>query len=226
MDEKGAGCLSKLVLKRAPAAASQVQPSRNNHSAEAVLIGREAEALQQVTNSGVAAAIWQRKPIASFQDWVDGLPPEHLPELRTIVPLDRVESVVQAACDAKKLPAGPERNSLASDVAALAFIFGKIMDVHNVHLRFDVDDEVMCPKFHIDNVAARLLCTYRGPGTQYVAKANLDDSKQIGQLTTGSVGLFRGKKWSSLESCTLLHRSPQIAPGSLTRLLLVIDVAD
>nr|WP_321523923.1 DUF1826 domain-containing protein [uncultured Cohaesibacter sp.] len=217
--------MSKLLLKKAPAAASQMQPSRNNHSAEAVLIGREAEALQQITNPGVAATIWHRNPIASFQDWVDGLPPEQLPELRTIAPLDRVESVVQAACDAKDLPAGPERNRLASDVAALAFIFGQIMDVPNVQLRFDVDDGVMCPKFHIDNVAARLLCTYRGPGTEYVTTADLDGPKQIGQIATGSVGLFRGKKWPSLEGCTLLHRSPQLAPGSLTRLLLVIDTA-
>ncbi len=225
MDETGTGGVSRLLLEKAQMAASPLQPSRNSHSAEAVLIGREAEALQQITNPGVAAAIWHRNPIASFQDWVDRLPPEQLPELRTIAPLDRVESVVQAACDAKELPAGPERNRLASDVAALAFIFGQIMDVPNVQLRFDVDDGVMCPKFHIDNVAARLLCTYRGPGTEYVTTADLDDPKQIGQIATGSVGLFRGRKWPSLEGCTLLHRSPQLAPGSLTRLLLVIDAA-
>ncbi|PLW77193.1 DUF1826 domain-containing protein [Cohaesibacter celericrescens] len=190
-----------------------------------VLIGREAEALQHIANQGIAAAIWQRKPASDFQGWVDGLPVEQLPELRITVPLDLVESAVQTACDIKQLPDGPERRLLAGDVAALADIFGKVMGVPNVQIRLDVDDQVMCPRFHIDNISARLLCTYRGPGTQYVATSERDKPNRIGQMTTGAAGLFRGKQWPSGEESTLLHRSPVNTNETGVRLLLVIDPA-
>jgi hypothetical protein len=60
------------------------------------------------------------------------------------------------------------RDVLASDIGALAVMMARILDVDHVRLRLDVADEVMCPKFHIDRVPARLLCTYRGAGTEYV----------------------------------------------------------
>jgi hypothetical protein len=56
------------------------------------------------------------------------------------------------------------RDVLASDIGALAVMMARILDVDHVRLRLDVADEVMCPKFHIDRVPARLLCTYRGAG--------------------------------------------------------------
>jgi hypothetical protein len=34
-----------------------------------------------------------------------------------------------------------------------------------IGLRIHVLADTMCPRFHVDRVPVRLLCTYRGPGT-------------------------------------------------------------
>lgn len=198
----------------------------HDRRAQDVLIGREAEILNDVAAPGVAAAIWQRNLDASFSGWINNLSSDQLPTLRVIVPVNLVEEAVQTACDIAKTPPGPERKMLIGDAGALALIYSQVMGSDHVRVRFDVSDGVMCPKFHLDHVPARLLCTYRGPGTQYVPEVHLEDSKQIGNMKTGAVGIFRGTKWMSEERSSLLHRSPAIQPGKGPRLLLVIDAAE
>lgn len=218
--------MSQISVDRAILSPEAHQANQKNEPAANVLIGREADILQQVGARGVGAAIWQRSPRTGFQAWIDALPEEQLPELNAIVAIDLVEQAVQAACESYGVPSGAERDMLASDVAALAYMFGKVMDVQGVKVRLDVEADVMCPRFHQDNVTARLLCTYRGPATQYVSEAELENSARIGQMTTGSVGLFRGKRWPSADGCGLLHRSPHVTDWAGTRLLLVIDPAE
>ena len=160
-----------------------------------VLIGRDPEILEDINSSGVAASIWTRTCSQDFQGWVDGLPMEQLPELRTVVPVHLAEAAAIAACEQVQLPLSAERDMLTGDVGALALILSKALDVQQVRIRLDVSDEVMCPKFHVDNVPARLLCTYRGAGTEYVLAGAEDDARQISQVGRGAVGLFRGGAW-------------------------------
>ncbi|NVK35023.1 MAG: DUF1826 domain-containing protein [Rhodobacteraceae bacterium] len=195
-------------------------------TAQDVLVGKEAEILEHIARPAIAATIWKRKPTVDFQKWVDGLGRGHLPALRVILPVEQAESAVQAACDVKHLEPGPERDMLASDIGALAYIFGTIMDARSLQIRLDVCLGAMCPKFHLDNVTARLLCTYRGPGTQYVLEAEQNRSSCHSQLATGDVAIFKGHKWPSEEACSLLHRSPSMQHGTGPRLLLVIDAVD
>lgn len=192
-------------------------------AARNVIIGRDADILADIGRAGVAAAIWTRTPERRFQDWLDGLSVDQLPELRTTVPVHLVEAAVMTACEYSRVPACPERDMLASDTAALALMLAKITDVRMVRVRFDVSEEVMCPKFHVDNVVARLLCTYRGSGTEYVPSDVVGDRKRIGTVPCGSVGLFRGRQWPGGEETGLLHRSPASGALAGARLLLVID---
>lgn len=190
-----------------------------------VLVGRDPEILKDINSPGVAASIWTRACSDDFQDWIDGLPLEQLPELRTVVPFHLAEAAAIAACEQAQLPPSPERDMLTGDVGALALFLSRALDVRQVRIRLDVSDEVMCPKFHVDNVPARLLCTYRGAGTEYVLAGAEDDPRQISHVGRGAVGLFRGGAWPGQERTGLLHRSPDPAAGGGARLLLVIDPA-
>lgn len=192
-------------------------------SARDVLMGREPEILAGIEYPGVAASIWTRSCDKDFQHWIDSLRPENLPELRTSVPVHLAEAAAIAACEQAGLPSGSERDMLTGDVGALALIFAKTLKVRQIRIRLDVSDEVMCPKFHVDNVPARLLCTYRGPGTEYVPEGSEADRRRVRQVSRGAVGLFRGGAWPGLERTGLLHRSPDPATGTGPRLLLVID---
>ncbi|MEP2704881.1 MAG: DUF1826 domain-containing protein [Roseibium sp.] len=188
-----------------------------------VFMSRDADILDEIGSPGVALAIWQRSPEKVFQDWINQLNKNDLPELRTVVPVHLVEAAVAAACETVSLAPCAQRDVLASDVAALSQIMAKVLDIRQVRIRLDVADEVMCPKFHIDNVPARLLCTYRGKGTDYVPAGFEDEPKRIRQLKPGAVVLFRGALWNSEEATGIKHRSPAVAPEEGSRLLLVID---
>lgn len=189
-----------------------------------VVRGRKADVLADIHCPGTGAAIWARSPDAGFQNWIDALPIRCLPEMNTVVPVETAKVAVLSACEAAGLPDGSMRDVLAGDVAALALIAGRLLEVSEVRIRLDVACDVMCPKFHIDAVSARLLCTYRGPGTQYVPEGLEDVPRRVRQVRTGAVALFRGRLWPGAERTGLLHRSPD--PDRKTggaRLLLVID---
>ncbi|MET1411497.1 DUF1826 domain-containing protein [Roseibium sp. HPY-6] len=188
-----------------------------------VLMGREPDILAEIDAPGVAATIWTRACDQAFQSWIDALPFEQLPELRTIVPVHLAEAAAIAACEQANVPKSPEMDMLTGDVGALAMMLAKSLKVRQVRVRLDVSDEVMCPKFHVDNVPARLLCTYRGKGTEYVPMGHENDQQSVRQVTRGAVALFRGGAWPGEERTGLFHRSPDPEPLSGHRLLLVID---
>lgn len=189
-----------------------------------VLIGREPDILADIALPGVAATLWNRPVLAEFQSWIDAVPIDQLPDLRTVVPVHLAEAAVLTACEKMALPQGPQLDRLASDVGALALMVAKVLKARQLRIRLETTTEIMCPKFHVDHVSARLLCSYRGPGTEYVTETNLDKPERYRRMTPGSVGLFRGTLWSSAEPCRLLHRSPDVPAGD-ARLLLVIEPA-
>ncbi|CTQ59654.1 DUF1826 domain-containing protein [Roseibium album] len=188
-----------------------------------VLMGREPDIFADIELPGVAAVIWNRSCDVGFQRWIDGMPPQNLPELRTVVPFHLAEAAAIAACEQVGIPSGRERDMLTGDIGALALLVAKTLKTRQVGIRLDVSDEIMCPKFHVDNVPARLLCTYRGTGTQYVPEGWDADPERIGQVARGAVALFRGGAWPGAERTGLLHRSPAPDIGAGPRLLLVID---
>lgn len=190
-----------------------------------VFVSEDADILKDIALPGVAATIWRREMSPAFRTWINGLTFEELPRARTVVPFHLVEAAVLSACEIAGLAPCPERDTLASDIGALAIMAGRILGARYVRLRMEAAMSVTCPNFHVDNVPARLLCTYRGSGTEYVTEAGLEDPARYRQVPTGAVGLFRGSQWPSDEACGLLHRSPMPAEGEHARLLLVIDPA-
>jgi hypothetical protein len=204
----------------------KVDAFSNVPAARDVIIGRDPDILADIRDPGIAAAIWRRTPDPEFQKWMNALPKGNLPDLRTVVPVHLAEAAVRAACESHGLPACRETDMLASDVGALALMLAKTLTVRLLRLRLDVSEDVMCPKFHLDNVCARLLCTYRGPGTEYVPENVAEETSRIRQVPLGGVAVFRGRQWSCDERTALLHRSPAATPAGGPRLLLVIDPAD
>lgn len=181
------------------------------------------EALAAIRNPGCAAAIWQRTPAPGFQSWIEALAPSLLPSGRvTLRPADVRDAATQI-CDSCGTPESPERRMLIDDTAAAAEIFAEIMHAAYIRLRFDVIATNACRKFHIDNVTARLICTYRGIGTQYGFATSDGDPGEIFTVATGSPILLRGRLWPERPDARLRHRSPPIEGTGETRLVLVLD---
>ncbi len=182
-----------------------------------------AEGLSAIHRPGCAAVIWRRDPLPSFQSWVDALEPERLPKARVILRPENVRETVIQICEASGTPDCGERERLVDDTAALADIFSGLTPAPYLRLRFDVVTTNACRKFHIDAVRARLICTYRGTGTQYGICTDRAEPQHFYTVPTGAPVLLRGTLWPERPKSGLLHRSPPIEGTGETRLVLVLD---
>lgn len=190
-----------------------------------VVDGESPDVLAEISSPGCAAAIWRREISSQFQAWIDELAPDMLPEARVVLRPQDVESYLSALFDQRGVPGRDGRSRLAQDAAELAVRFAEIMNVQKIRLRLDVIGDNACRKFHLDNVAARLVCTFRGRGTQYGLARKAGDPAVIHELARGAVAVFRGAQWPDLKQSGIVHRSPPISGSGETRLLLVMDPA-
>jgi Protein of unknown function (DUF1826) len=125
-------------------------------------------------------------------------------------------------------------------------MFSHLFELENVGLRFGMLDKAMCPKFHVDHVPCRLVCTYGGIGTEFlqdtfVNRAKLGsgsgglsddvsglikgDMDAISTMPAYGIGLLKGSKWEGNEQNGAVHRSPKLSEKSPRRLLLTLDFA-
>ncbi|WP_224825633.1 DUF1826 domain-containing protein [Cognatishimia sp. MH4019] len=196
------------------------------NAAIGVRIADKPEDLTAFLDPQCAAAIWRRQPAAGFQKWINHLDPATLPEGRIILRPAMVETAVTELCDIAQTPICPEREQLISDIAALADIFARLMLTPYLRLRLQPVTSNACRKFHIDAITARLVCTYRGQGTQYGTSIEGRDPARIFSVATGAPILLRGTLWPETPPSGLLHRSPPIEGTGETRLLLVLDAIE
>jgi len=194
-----------------------------NDAAIGVALADRPEALATFLYPGCAAAIWRRRPLPSFQSWIDGLSSDELPQGRVILRPDIVAETVLELCDIADTPIGPERDRLVADISALSQIFATLMHSRYLRLRLDAMTSSACSKFHIDAITARLVCTYRGPGTQYGISTDGHDPRRVFTVPTGAPILLRGTLWPDAPPAGLLHRSPPIEDLAGTRLVLTLD---
>lgn len=95
----------------------------------------------------------------------------------------------------------------------------------------------MCPLFHVDSVNLRLIVTLNGPGTEWLADADVNrkhlgkgsnhriirDGALIQQLKTFQVALLKGEEYPGNYGKGLVHRSPALGPADDTRWIFRLD---
>ncbi len=192
-------------------------------AANAVAVTDTPEGLSAIRDPGCAAAIWRRQTMPDFQRWINILDREQLPKGRVVLRPGAVRETVLQLCQMSGVPDELERDLLIDDIAALADIFAGPMDVAYLRLRLDAVATNACRRFHIDAVTARLVCTYRGTGTQYGLSPDKGDPQRVFTVPTGAPILLGGTLWPSDPPSGLLHRSPPIEGTGETRLVLVLD---
>ena len=181
------------------------------------------EDLEVIRDPGCAVALCQRRTNKNVLEWLERLDPDRLPKARVILPLDRINEALEQICDISDTPDCAERNRLIDDVTELAKAFADLMKTAHLRLRFDVVTTNSCKKFHIDRITARLLCTYRGTGTQYGFSVDGTEPDHILTVPTGSSIVLRGSLWPETPKSGILHRSPPIEGTGDYRSVLVLD---
>lgn len=188
-----------------------------------VLYAPKPQELAGFRDPACRAAIWQRRCSAQFLSWIAALPPEQLPRGRVALPAHAVHATVEQLCDIAHTPKSAERSMLVDDITALAEIFADLTEAKYLRLRLDAVETNACRKFHIDAITARLVCTYRGTGTQFGTAKPGKDPVLIQTVPTGAPILLKGSLLGPQTSERFLHRSPPIEGTGQTRLVLVLD---
>lgn len=141
------------------------------------------------------------------------------------------------------LPDLPGCEALVDDVAGLAELYGDLLGCDAVGLRLEIIERAMCPRFHVDHVGIRMLCTYRGPGTEWLDDEAADrnflgargsglpdatsglirDPRGVHAVPPFAVALLKGDLWRGNAGRGIIHRSSAVPVGQAPRVLVAID---
>lgn len=166
-------------------------------------------------------AIWDRRIPTGVQTWLDRLAPEMLPQGRFVLAPNLVSTCVAALLRATGIAETPAWQWFRQDAQTLANALSRRFQWQSLRLRLEPVFDNSCAKMHVDNVVARLICTYRGPGTEL--GTDTTGQSAIASVPTGMPILLKGTKWPAPPHPRLRHRSPQIADTGLSRLVLVLE---
>ena len=143
---------------------------------------------------------------------------------------------------ASALPDAPGREALLADIAWQAELMRELLDCESVGLRLEVLRKPMCPRFHVDRVGIRMLCTYRGTGTEYLHGGAADrarlglaggasdessglivNANGIVRVPQHAITLLKGSAWPGNAALGAIHRSPAVLEQDMPRVVLTLD---
>lgn len=134
-------------------------------------------------------------------------------------------------------------SAFLEDVRWLAQVYADLTGAEQIGLRLASTHQPLCPRFHVDRVGVRLVCTYSGPGTEFVDhtdvnrewlghRAGSKRDEETGLLRTSQavqrmqrfdIGLLKGEAWPDNEGRGAVHRSPVVPVSSPRRVFLSIE---
>lgn len=126
---------------------------------------------------------------------------------------------------------------IADDLVTLSALYASLAGTERFRIRLEHPKDDGCRLFHVDQVRLRLIVTYLGPGTEWLAEADLNrdglergdnalvirDHGGIRRVPRFCVAMIKGATFSGAPKSGGVHRSPPIVAEGLERFLVVID---
>jgi hypothetical protein len=134
--------------------------------------------------------------------------------------------------DIDTLPPPFAHPALMRELAFLLELYGDLLGCAAIGLRIERLERAMCPGWHVDRTGIRLLCTWCGPGTEWLDDPGIDRRRlpgsaagapASGQARPFDIVLLKGSAWQGNAAGGAIHRSPQVVPGSGPRILVALD---
>ena len=181
--------------------------------------------LAEIFEPGIQVCTWRREIDPSITAYLAGLR-----DTRTSQALETLTATRRPQLN--DLPSGPGRAALADDMALLGEIVRELLGCPVAGMRLARVNHAMCPGWHTDRVGIRLVCTYAGPGTEWLADQGIDrnnlrsdamSSVRHIRATAGEIVLLKGALWQGNECFGAVHRSPAIRAGAELRTLVTLD---
>jgi hypothetical protein len=194
-----------------------------------VVTGTDRTVLQAVQTDRVGMAVWHRSMPETLQTWADRMAADGAIKVRLLIPVEGCEDRIETALHNARVPPCPAAERIGHDIADLIRMFAVIGGLQFVDMRLETVKGDACWKFHVDRVAFRLICTYSGPGTQYVPPdfgqqaiaQQRDYTGPLAMIGTDDVAIFKGAEASGHDG--IVHRSPPILGSGQSRLMLCLS---
>ena len=200
------------------------------------VIGKSPEALLQGLKTAVNLGLWKRPPQTEISRELAALGAKDLPDMRCATTLETFDHDVCPLLQKQTL------DPLAfshwrNDMRRLATHFFTVAEGREVTIRLLTTSTDDCRRFHFDRCNLRLLCTYLGPGTEWLTDEQVDRQAQgsgapnediirFGEPSAFEpfwVGILKGEAYPGNAGHALIHRSPSIESTRQTRVLFCLD---
>ena len=206
------------------------------NSAGEIACGSTIQALHQVLDPGVNLSVWERRPDEALVEDINRLPNGWRDSVRFKAMASDFLPAMERAFDGTALESEALSNWMA-DMAMLAQAFVALTDRRSLEARLDTLTRAMCPRFHVDSNGLRLICTYRGIGTEWLASHQVDrsalrrgESDEImlqanrpQRMPPYWVGIMKGSRFPGNAGSGLVHRSPPVEMPGETRILFCLN---
>lgn len=213
-------------------------------------IDQDPAVLARIYDNAISIAIWQRQLQQEVECYLNellrkpktialklsGSPEQLMEEIQRVFPpalISTQDSCVSAA-------------AFYADIHNVLDMFCCLFDAKILGLRINTLEHAMCPRFHTDNVAIRLITTYYGLATEWLPdqlsnRAALSTAfasqintpgaitaseKNIQFMAAGDVALFKGELWEGNEGRGIIHRSPAPTIQQPKRLVVTCDLIE
>jgi hypothetical protein len=193
----------------------------------------EARKLSAINRATVDLCIWRRSLSGELAGWLDEMARAHVLEAD-------VRGVRGERFDfeplVKSLPAGAQRDAWVADLSQVLARYVQVVGDEPLRVQLSSIDARKCPRFHIDNVGVRLLCTYAGAGTEWIAESSVDREHlrscdamhaptrhggTVEHLERFDVALMKGSAFPGNGRFGTVHRSPAV--HGAPRLVFTVD---
>lgn len=135
------------------------------------------------------------------------------------------------------------RHFLKDDITSMITDLAELLGRRHLAAKLGVVPNDGCRKFHTDYVTLRLICTYAGPGTEWVRdedvrrenlrrtdvdletanRSVLREPDVVNHCGAGDILLLKGEVFEGNRGRGAVHRSPPLTHPSMRRLVLKID---
>lgn len=182
--------------------------------------------------------VYLKRPVdADIEQHVQHLVDTGFAGINQCVTPDDVGAVLRTYLPAEAMPASG-KTLLTEDILLITRVFFSVTGAHRLRLILKVVSDDACRKFHTDAYPLRLLCTYLGPGPEWVEDSNVNRRKlvhgrndeiiqrmsEVKTMAPFDVAILKGEPQSNRTGRGIVHRSPPLQHGGEKRLLLRLDM--
>lgn len=207
------------------------------HTSSAVV--KRGAHLTRILRPSVNVCVWRRALPKPLQGWLSRLNRVLVRDVSLSSTFDQraLPSLFTG------LPDCPEVRAWAGDVALLATLFTRLLGTDSFQASLATVHTNKCCKFHSDYKPLRLVCTYAGPGTEWVDDRDVDRAElgheescfdtanarivprgsSVQRARAGDVVLLKGELFPGYAGRGAIHRSPPIESTGERRIVFTLD---